>query len=362
MTKRILSLAPFAAGVTGALAVGSSPQSLVDHWREQQPAGAVAAALVGRAGPEFFFAGPQSQDDTNPPTADTFFEIGSITKGFTGLLLADRVLAGRVRLADTLAQRLTDWSGRTNSPAAGVTLLQLATHRSGLPRLPANMDAAWLARYGSDPYARYDVARLYHWLDDAKPEVDPDGHAAFLYSNVGFAILGHALAVAADEPYETLLRQRVLRPLGLTNTIFRLSRPQRARLATGHHNVNAVPNWAFQVFASAGGLRSTPRDMARFVATMAGLGENPLRQASALATSAQAPETGKATIGFGWLRTPRRSGLLIWHNGGTGGYRSFAGWYPEHHIGVVVLASIDESVDKLGTDLLDTLLPAKSDQ
>src|SRR5487761_2636077 len=161
MTKRLFSLVLFAAGVTSALAAGGSPQSLVDHWRQQQPAGAVAAALVGRAGLEFFFAGPQSQDDTNPPTADTFFEIGSITKGFTGLLLADQVLAGRVRPADTLAQRLAAWPGRTTSPAAGVTLLQLATHHSGLPRLPANMDAAWLDRYGSDPYARYGTARLY---------------------------------------------------------------------------------------------------------------------------------------------------------------------------------------------------------
>lgn len=337
----------------------ADPQALVDAWCARQPAGAVAAALVGAGPPRFFFAGSVSEDRTNPPDADTFFEIGSITKGFTGLLLADQVRTGAVKPDDTLAARLTDWPARNTAPAGRIRLRELATHRSGLPRLPDNMDAAWMRRHGTDPYADYDVPRLYEWLDGVQPKLETNGLPAFLYSNVGFAILGHTLAVAAGKPYETLLTERVLRPFGLTNTVFHLSPDQHARLAPGHHGADVVRNWEFQVFASAGGLRSTARDLAGFVAIMAGARDNPLPEICAAATAEHAPESGRATIGYGWIRTPRDRGLLIWHNGGTGGYRSFIGWYPEHRIGVVVLASIDESVDKLGTDLLDTRLPAR---
>lgn len=348
----VLAASLAAADLAAAAANTNDPAAVVTAWADAQPAGAVTAALVTTQGTRFFFAGKLAATNPVPPDADVFFEIGSITKGFTGILMADQILAGRLAETDTLAGVLEDWPARSNAPAGALSLLRLATHTSGLPRLPGNMGATWMLRHGDDPYASYNVKLLYEWLDKAKPKPNPDGVAEYLYSNAGFAILGHAL-VRGGTNYPELLDERILRPLGLTNTLFRLGARAGARKAPGHQGNAPAPTWGFLVFASAGGLRSTTTDMARFLETMIGVRPNPLAEATALATRQHASRGGRHGMGYGWHLNARPPGTLIWHNGGTGGYRTFLGWYPRCQAGVVVLAGCTAEVDPLALELLD---------
>jgi D-alanyl-D-alanine-carboxypeptidase/D-alanyl-D-alanine-endopeptidase len=323
--------------------------ALIETWQKKHPSAAIAVAFLDKRQIDYSFGGTVSTTDTNAPTLDTLFEIGSITKGFTGLLLADQILAGKASGTNTLAQLLTNWRGRSNAPAGQITLESLATHRSGLPRLPGNMGLIWLIRYSDDPYAAYDEKRLYEWLDGA-----PLDAAKGEYSNAGFGILGHALAVSGGRTYEELLRDRILVPLGMTNTTITLSPSQRVRLAQGHHGSKLASSWNFQALAGAGALRSSLRDMTHFLQMMAGVSANPLGDVCALATESHASEGTGKSIGFGWARSEMKQGVLIWHNGGTGGYSSCIAWVAKHKVGVVVLAAADDGDEttELAFDLL----------
>jgi serine-type D-Ala-D-Ala carboxypeptidase/endopeptidase len=250
---------------------------------------------------------------------------------------------------------LTDFPGPAEFPARLVTIKQLATHNSGLPRLPSNMGFWWLLRYRKDPYAHYDVDHLYRWLATARPK-NRLQESAFVYSNAGIAILGQVLALAGNTSFESLLTTQVLSVLGLSDTGFSLDNEQQARLTAGHNRRGTmVSNWHWRVFASAGGLYSTSRDMGRFVSLMLGSIPNPLENEFTAAFQSHRLLSEKQSMGLAWMLDKTEVDLLVWHNGGTGGYRSFVGWYPTLKLGVCVLSSIAVSVDDLAIDLLKSV-------
>jgi CubicO group peptidase (beta-lactamase class C family) len=238
-----------------------------------------------------------------------------------------------------------------------IALIDLATHYSGLPRLPANMGREDRA----NPYADYTVDQMYQFLSGYT--LPRDIGAQFEYSNYGVGLLGNALTRRAGMDYEALVRSRIADPLGMTSTRVALTPEMKARFATGYNaEMKATPYWDLPTFAGAGALRSTANDLMNFLAANIGLTKSPLAPAMAtmLATKRPAGAPG-LTIGLGWMvaTPPAPMHQVVWHNGGTGGFRSFIGFDRERRIGVVVLSNAGTAagVDDIGGHLFNQQAP-----
>lgn len=273
-------------------------------------------------------------------------EIGSVTKGVTGLLYRDAVERGEVTPDDPLERHLP----LAGCAAGAVTLRALSQHRSGLPRLPAIdglLGRSWrMWRHGQNPYGD----TLAELLEQTRAtEV---GRPRASYSNLGFELLGHAVAAAAGTSYAALVRDRIAEPLELSSwyvpaTAAELSPRAVPGTARGGRSAEA---WTGEGLGPAGGIRSTVADLATFAAA--------LLDGRAPGSSALAPETqfaGPAVrIGAAWLTTEVRGRSFTWHNGGTGGWRSFVGLDRAAGRAVAVVRSGPASVDRIGMDLLRT--------
>jgi CubicO group peptidase (beta-lactamase class C family) len=301
---------------------------------------------------------------SEPPGEDTLFEIGSITKTFTATLLAVLVTEGRVQLDDPANRYLKpEWRLPDDGPRT-ITLAELATHTSGLPVQPPLIGLFALSKGTSiNPYSKFDGPALADALKNLKL-AHPIGEK-YEYSNLGCGLLGHALVGATQSAsFEELLRERVLRPLQLTDTAIALSADQSARLAQPHSTGGQpTPAWDFATLEACGGLRSTSRDMLRWVEAHLGRVETPLRPALQLTHQRRFPaegsiENGKLAMGLGWhlIPIPNRAERAVFHNGGTYGSRSFAAFVPAANVGVVILSNSGNSVDELGLTLLQRLL------
>jgi CubicO group peptidase (beta-lactamase class C family) len=184
----------------------------------------------------------------------------------------------------------------------------------------------------------------------------------FEYSNLGAGLLGFALARRAGTGYEELVRKRITGPLGMKSTGITLTPEMKERLAVGHNpDLKAVPNWDFDALAGCGALRSDANDLLTFLAANLGYIKSPLAPAMA-SMRAVRRATGSASlgeIGLGWLMVKPSSYEIVWHNGGTGGYRSFIGFVPSTRVGVVVLSNTFTAtgVDDVGMHLLDSHAP-----
>ncbi|QBD76134.1 class A beta-lactamase-related serine hydrolase [Ktedonosporobacter rubrisoli] len=295
------------------------------------------------------------------PEGETLFEIGSITKVFTALLLANMVEEGLVSL-DTPVRALLPMF--PNLPEE-MTLLRLVTHTSGLPRLPANFFrfAGWKPR---NPYANYSPARLYAYLSKYKAPPEPQKPPSYLYSNLGFGVLGQALGQKLGTSYEQAVIDRICAPLGLSDTHFTLTAEQQQRLAAPHTARGKLTlNWDFATMAGAGALRSTARDMLRFLAAHLGQFSTPLQPALDLCLKIQVekpvPQSQLLGVALGWhvSATGQKPARIYWHNGGTGGYSSFMGFVKEGGRGVVILSNYgltsEPEIDQLGMAVLKLL-------
>jgi D-alanyl-D-alanine-carboxypeptidase/D-alanyl-D-alanine-endopeptidase len=318
---------------------------LVDRIDRRQAGVGIVVGVIEPSGRRVVSHGHFAKGDQRTLRGDTVFEIGSVTKVFTALLLADMVARGEVALTDPVGKYLPP-----DVKVPTITLEQLATHTSGLPRLPANL----APKDGNNPYADYTVAQLYEFLSTVPAA--RDGGAPYDYSNLGAGLLGHALARRAGTDYETIVRTRILGPLGMKSTSIALDPAMKERLAPGHDaGMKPAANWDLPTLAGAGALRSTANDMLTFLSAAIGLTKSPLAapMASMLATRRPIGEPGHE-IALGWHIYNGGDPEIVWHNGGTGGYRTFVGFDPKRRIGVVVLsnASTGEGVDDIGRHLL----------
>ncbi len=290
-----------------------------------------------------------------PAGADSVFEIGSVTKTFTALLLADLVRDGTVTLDDPVASYLPVAPAVVGRP---ITLADLATHHSGLPRLPAGTALRGTTVERHDPYARFDEAEMVRAITATAPGRPPG--EKFTYSNFGAGLLGWALARRCGTTYAGLVADRITRPLGLADTWIELPESERHRLAPGHGwwGGDAGP-WDLALLAGAGGLRSTATDLLRYLAVFAEAASGPLAEAAAL-TRKPRHDLGAMKVAMGWIVLPGGTGGrkvrqphdLLMHDGGTGGYRSFVGVVPETGTAVVVLSSQARGVTGLGLQLV----------
>ncbi|MBX3715607.1 MAG: beta-lactamase family protein [Burkholderiales bacterium] len=311
--------------------------------------GIAAGVILPDGRVEVVTAGTSGNDKRPQVDADTLFEIGSITKVFTATLLAQRIERGELAPGTTVRQaapRLRDW----RSPGVGdVTLEALATHTAGLSRLPKDpwlAATALLSRQG--PYGGYSSDRFLDFAAAAdSPGPGPHGYA---YSNYGAALLGEVLARREGLAWSALVRRDILDPLGMARTAVDTRDEDAALLARGHDDsLRPTGYWAIPGMGGAGALRSNVDEMAVFLMA---------QRAGALAGArlTQQPR-GKAwdrnETGLGWVIRPGGKGRILWHNGGTGGFRSFAGLHEATGVGVVVLSNTSTSVDDIGLHVLD---------
>lgn len=320
---------------------------------EQKKAVGIVVATIDADGRNVIAYGKVAKDRDTIPDANTVFEIGSVTKVFTSLLLADMVERGEVRLDTPVADLLPKTVKVPSRNGRQITLLDLSMQSSGLPRLPNNMRPADFA----NPYAGYTPAKLYEFLSGYTLTRDPG--EKYEYSNLGAGLLGHALALKAGMSYEELVRKRILEPLGMHDTSIILTADQKERLAQGYDaSLNPAKNWDFDALAGCGALRSTANDMLRFVAANLELTDTPLKTAMRRMRSVRKP-TGvpDLDIAMAWHIYTKFGGDIVWHNGGTGGYRSFIGFDPASKKGVVVLCNTFMDNDDVGLHVLDSRYP-----
>lgn len=391
--------------------------------------------------------GKLAKDRPGPPDESTIFEIGSITKVFTGLLLADMIARGEVQLHDPVQKFLPSTVRVPTYHGQQITLYHLSTHTSALPTLPGDFDQT--VKDEANPYASYTVQHLYESLNKTKLRQPPGTVAE--YSNLGVGLLGHALSLVAGKPYEELIKERVCQPLGLLDTTITLTDEQRQRLAPGHTaEGEPTANWDLPTLAGAGALRSTVEQMLRFLEANLKAKTHPLREALETCHVVYPLPRPPLSWSFGWAVTmaviglalqaaikPTPGGLgfsallyppialaallggpiqglltavlsvggswwlwrdefawlwptvislgvagffslshwfqkdeallgwqisrlvnnvpLVWHNGGTGGYRSYCAFVQQSRTAVVVLGNSENEVDAIGQGVLDYL-------
>lgn len=330
---------------------------LTERVDERHNAVGMVVAVIEPSGTRIVVYGKPAKDDARPLNGDTVFEIGSITKVFTALLLADMAQHGEVKLDDPIAKYLPEGVKAPQRNGKEITLEELATHTSGLPRLPNNLSP----KDAANPYADYSADKLYAFLNSYQLSRDPG--EKWEYSNLATGLLGHLLSLRAGKDYETLVVSRIATPLGMESTRITLTPEMKERMAAGYNaSLEPARLWDFQVLAGAGALRSTANDLITFLAANLGYKKSPLQPAMAAMLEVRLP--GPA-LNFqqvlGWHILQRNGRDLFWKDGGTYGFASFISFDAKAKVGVVVLAnsfSLTSGVaDEVGLHLLDPSIP-----
>ena len=285
---------------------------------------------------------------TRPLGPRTVFEIGSINKTFTAAILADMVAKGEVALEDPVQKYLPEGVRVPSRNGRQITLLDLTTHRSALPRLASNMAPADPA----NPYADYTVEQLYAFLNGH--ELRRDIGAEFEYSNLAVGLLGHALGRAAGTNIQTLIPQRILQPLGMRMTSYGRDGAVAEWLARGHNDDGGVvPYWDLtDAVAGAGGLRSSMEDMLVYLRAQLGPADTDLERAIRQTHPERHRFTPEMAMGMGWSRRTVDGRTLLSHGGGTAGFNTMIGFDPEKRVGFVMLTNTGDFDDDIGADFL----------
>jgi len=294
--------------------------------------------------------GEAVKDKGKIPDADTFFEIGSVTKTFTATLLAWYADMGLVKLTDQVTRYLPD-SVAANPELQGITLLQLSNNTSGLSRLPDNLVNH--AREALNPYRDYNIELLFAYLKRCKLENKPG--QKYAYSNLGVGLLGAILESKTGKTFEQMVIEVICKPLGMLSTAQHLNPLLSPRFAAVYNQDGVqTPAWDFDVLAPSGALRSTVNDMLLFVkANMEASAADPLLKA--IQKTHQLTFDKDIKIGMAWYIITVNGINYYYHNGMTSGSNSFVAFNPEKHTAVIILSNSVESTDAIGTEMLRKL-------
>jgi serine-type D-Ala-D-Ala carboxypeptidase/endopeptidase len=356
------------ASTQAPLPSGPAVQALLQPLVNSHGIKGVVVGLLDETGARRVFAHGNPGSDALPLDGESVFEIGSMTKVFTGILLADMVQRGEVELADPVADLLPSGVRVPARNGKMITLLDLTTHYSGLPFMPPNLAPASPA----SPFGDYPIKRLYECLSGYELPRDPGDR--FEYSNLGVGLLGHVLELRAGTTYAALVSDRILRRLGMTHTAVAFTPWMKDHVVGGHDRAgNPVPHWDFPAVAGMGGLRSTMNDMLAFAAANVSSEENDLmlamrtshrglRQVGEGVDYPGIPAAFKqARVGFNWFISRPGKRRITWTVGLTGGYSTFLGLDIEARRAVVVLTNTGlNNIDYVGFHLLDPAVPLRS--
>jgi D-alanyl-D-alanine-carboxypeptidase/D-alanyl-D-alanine-endopeptidase len=318
------ALAPVPVGELKAVLDRDLAAALKDGALAPATNGGVVIGVVQRGTRRIFVYGPVKED--------SIFEIGSISKTFTALMLAQMVAQRKVRLDEPVRELLPP-DTVAKPEGAEITLLDLATQRSGLPPMPDNFHPA----DPQDPYADYRPANLYEFI--AKHGVSKPADTRFNYSNLGLGLLGQALASREATTYPELLKAEVTGALGMNDTTVKLSPEQEKRFAQGHGPQHqAAHAWNLDALAGAGAIRSTASDTLSYLEAQLHpdkVASGTLAGALQMCHELRADAFPGMKVGLAWLVETKTGNF--WHNGATGGYSSYALFNPQEDYAVVVL-------------------------
>lgn len=326
-------------------------RDFIRPYIDKRQAKGIVVGLIEPDGRRRVLTFGEAGEGARPLSASSVFEIGSITKTFTGAVLAEMVRRGKVKLDDPVAKYLPADVRVPSRNGRQITLVDLATHTSGLPRLPTG----YVSPDPSNPYAHFAAEHLHAFLNRYELEHEPG--ARFEYSNLGMGLLGYALARAAGaDSFQALVTDRVLRPLRMSMTAYRRTAPLAQWMTRGHNQQGAVvPYFDVAVLAGAGGLNSNVNDLMTYLEANIGEPTSPLEHAIRDAHRGHhIPRPGMG-VGLGWMTMKREPLNLVGLSGGTAGYSTFVAFDPETRAGVVVLANSGgfEYADKIGRELLN---------
>ena len=325
------------------------PSEVVDTIEKRIHEGitpSIAIAVIDSSGIHYHNFGKTAVDG-KAVDENTIYEIGSISKAFTAILLAQQILDGKLKLDDEINRFLPDDVQVSVMGEADITFGNLSDHTSGLPRMPDNFAPA----NPSNPFADYTEDKMYDFLSNYAPVREVG--AEYEYSNLAQGLLGHLLAKNVNSTYEELMVQTIANPLQMEDTRIKLTDRMKENLALGHSDGSVVENWDIPTLAGAGAIRSSTSDMAKFISANLGYKQGPLTQAMELSHKARHYKAGEMGVAMGWHIKKGDHGDVIWHNGGTGGYRTFAGFVKETGIGIVLLTNSSTGSDDIGFYLLD---------
>jgi CubicO group peptidase (beta-lactamase class C family) len=268
-----------------------------------------------------------------PPATDALFSLGALTEVFTAALLSVMAERGDLRLDEPLGQLIPP-SLLVDEVARRITLEQLATHTSGLPHLPTNLDA--VPRNLEDPFGNYSAGLFGEFLRGYHPRSPPPRSSS--ESFLGMGVLGHALSRRAMLNYGHAMRDLVCKPMGLVDTTARVTDEQAPRLLPGHDaKGRPVPSWTFPALPGAGALHATVGDVLRFLETNLGRGEPAFAQALARMREPRVP-AGRFQRGLGWNVSRVRGHDVVWRSSVMGGYVGFMGLCVDADAAVVLLS------------------------
>lgn len=358
MRAYLLSLAVALSSVPAFAASGDEVRAALEQRFKGDRTGACVAAAVienGTTASAYVCADAKSE---RPFDEHTAFEIGSVSKTMTAALLAELIGRGEIALDDPLAKMLPPGTVVPSFNGSQITIGNVVTHTSGLPSFP------WQLANIKNPYAQLTEADLLGTL--ATTQLTRAPGSRWEYSNFAMMVLSYALAKRSGKDFETLLRERLLSPLGMRETYI-VNRPPNVRVAQGHLS-NAMPAgpWDFPVdMAGVGGVRATLPDMVRYLEGQVGTRESRITPALAL-TQQQVASVGGHTMGVNWeiLSTPNIANghAIVMHPGGTGGYSSLVAFDRTAKRAVVLLSDTSLTdlggLRMLGLHLLDPKLPA----
>ena len=329
----------------------------VDHMHKGV---GIVVGLVDQSGTRVVSYGTTDRKSHQSVNGDSVFEIGSITKVFTAILLADMVERGEVRLDDPISKYLPAGVRAPARNGKEITLAHLSTHTSGLPRDAGNIVPLWyrLCLWCTDDSGilrRYSLNDLYTYLSHYTLKRDIGAESE--YSNFAVSLLGQLLARRAGTDFATLVQTRITGPLGMTDTAILPTPAMRTRIAHGHsESLKQVSSWDEPgAYAAAGGLKSTVNDMLKFAAANLGLLPSPVL--AAMQRSHQPNETAKMQMGLGWGINRNFDDDLRNHSGGTGGYITYLGIDLKRRRGVVVLSNTLNDITDIGLHLLESRAP-----
>lgn len=297
------------------------------------------------------------------PNKNHYFEIGSLTKVFTTTIFQDLVNKGELDPQAPVNKFLPDNINLSAKGSDTIRLHHLATHTAGLPRVDKDYfykRSKDIFKVGANPYKNYGKQKLYEFLDEVIPFAKPGEQLH--YSNMGMALLGHIMELETGKPYDSLIAEYTSQ-IGLENTTVNLKRSVKKRnlLPAFNRRQREVPYWDFKVMEPMGALKSTPKDMLRFLQVSMGKVETPLT--SIIKDARQVRDTGNlehmdnVAVGYGWFQGPKtiRGEKATWHNGQTGGFSSFIAFLPEQEQGVVALANTNGGLGEIAFKTLEIL-------
>ncbi len=324
-------------------------QVLKNYMREHKHMG-YSIGLYKAGKTSFYGYGEKQKNKNQIPDEETIFEIGSVTKTFTALLLAHAIQTGLAGADDDIRKYLNGNFPNLELNGKPITLKQLANHTSGLPRLPGDLENQ--PDYTpTDPYKNYSKKMLLDFLKQFKPEREPGKVAE--YSNLGIAVLGMLLENIYKKSYAQLIVEHITTPNQMKSTFIIVPESEAKRVALGYDDKgHYAPAWHLGDIAPAGGISSTAKDMMAYM--LANMEEK--APAYKLVHQVTFSQTEKQQTAYVWAITTLKNGnKLICHNGQTAGASSFCSYIPETGTILVLLSNTAGGVDELAIQLLKAL-------